>query len=219
MKILNNIAQNYFKNKLADVFCLVGSASRTALHRSQPNDIDCLILCSEFLTEKQIFGLLKGIKNIKILGWSENYLRIQNNNLEIGLAHFQSHSYFKKINNICAGRKIEIINKTWAIGGIIPEVSLLDIVCAKIIFDKNNQFKKLQKRLLHQYPVKLKKALLKNLNLEIKEKIKLVKKFLKQKNYFMARLGILEILRAKIRLCNAQAEKYPLPLKHLTFNL
>lgn len=178
---------------------LTGSYARETIYQ----DVDLLVLIKKISTEDFISMAMHELGCLSTTCIrSDDALQFPTENSYISIAVHQDDLFLEYINSFITGVNIDVVPKTWAIGGRLPEVVCFDVVTGKILFDPVMIFERLQDQ-LRFYPLLAKKALIKKCHEEIELRLTFVKN---KKDGLSSLLAGNELLLPLIRLVFARKE-------------
>lgn len=207
---IERIVAEHSKYEEIQTVAVIGSLAKG--YYSKISDIDILIL-----VENQEFRFEECIKYIENLGidakMQDDAFDIKFENRNISLLYKSSETFLEYIGGVIEGQYIEMVYKTWAYGGVISDVILIDMRNAIVLFDKKGRLKEYSELLRKGYPEILSKKIV-DYNRELIEKrLSAIVKY--QSNILIHRIIVDELFVSFIRYVYAVKKEFNPGLKHI----
>lgn len=208
--LVERISTFHEKDGRFSAACLVGSLAKG--YFSQTSDIDLMILSDVENFELELFAPILNEMRLDATLKDDAYdFCIGERNVSILYKCYKE--FIETIRMIIAGDKVDMHYKEWAYVGVIDDVLLLDVSSAIVLFDKAGTFAELAETLKVQYPITLKKAIIRSSERIIAAKTKGLVRF--KSNPFISSVAANELVTAYVRYVYAKHELYNPGLKHV----
>jgi len=185
---------------------LVGSG---ALKNKEVSNLDFLIITKKKFNKKEIINFYRKLSRFmqeSLIRYFQDGFTFKSRGMSVNLTFFSKKEFEQKMTDIINGKKVELVYKDWVVGVFAPEGFCGDIQEAVVLLDCHLVNK--WKLRLSKYPLKMKKAILKNSVQEIAIKESLLKEAVKRNNYISFYIVFSQILFIIIRILFALNEKY-----------
>ncbi len=185
---------------------LVGSGR---LRHKEASNLDFLIITMKKFDKKEIIDfhrkLSKSIQN-SLVRYFQDGFTCKSRDIFINLTFFSEKEFEQKMTDIINGKNVKLVYEDWVVGAFAPEGFCGDIQEAIVLLDRFliNKWKSR----LSKYPLKMKRAILKNSIQEIAIKEFLLKKAAKRNNCIAFYIISLQMFFVIIRILFALNEKY-----------
>lgn len=207
---IERIVTEHSKYEEIQTVAVIGSLAKG--YYSEISDIDILIL-----VEDQEFKFEECIKYIENLGvdvkMQDDAFDIKFENRNISLLYKSSETFLEYIGNVIEGQCIELVYKTWAYGGVISDVILIDMRNAIVLFDKKGKLKEYSELLRKGYPEILSKKIVDYSRDLIKKRLGAIVKY--ENNILIYRIIVDELFVSFIRYVYAAKKEFNPGLKHI----